>query len=92
MENISEEEKEYFKEFECIDCSVNTHFIREYYMVQFDLWYSVANEGMLCIGCLEDRLGRNLTPEDFIDAPINYGIFGFSDRMKDRLGERFTNA
>lgn len=85
--------EETFKEFDCVDCSVNTHAINEYYMVQFDLWNSVMvsqNTGMLCIGCLEDRLGRTLTTEDFIEAPINYGCFGWSDRMKDRLGPKFT--
>lgn len=82
-----------FKDFECVDCDVNTHYINEYYMVQFSLWNSVMesqNTGMLCIGCLEDRIGRTLATEDFIDAPINYGFFGWSDRMKDRLGSKFT--
>jgi hypothetical protein len=31
----------------------------------------VQNEGMLCIGCLETRLGRQLTHEDFTDCPVN---------------------
>jgi hypothetical protein len=92
MKNKNEVEDK-FKEFECVDCSVNTHTIREYYMVQFDLWNSVMvsqNTGMLCIGCLEDRIGRTLTTEDFIEAPINYGMFGWSDRMRNRLGSKFT--
>lgn len=44
---------------------------------------------MLCIGCLEARLGRTLTPDDFIEAPINWQvpfIYDHSDRLKDRLG------
>jgi len=94
METISEL-KEYLKEFDCVDCGENTHrlFLREYYMIDFDLWNSVMvsqNTGMLCIGCLETRLGRKLTTDDFIEAPINYGFFGASERMKDRLGPRFT--
>jgi hypothetical protein len=32
------------------------------------LWSS----GFLCVGCLEKRLGRELTAEDFPDAPINH--------------------
>lgn len=90
-----EEDKDNWKEFECVDCEVNTHFINEYYMVQFELWNSVTihqNSGMLCIGCLEDRLGRELTTEDFIEAPINYGCFGWSERMKNRLGTKFTES
>lgn len=30
-----------------------------------------------CLPCFEDTLGRDLTPIDFLDAPINRGIFGF---------------
>lgn len=94
MENKDKVEEDW-SEFNCVDCSVNTHFIDEYYMVDFDLWNSVMgsqNTGMLCIGCLEDRIGRKLTTEDFIDAPINYGCFGWSERMRDRLGPRFTES
>jgi hypothetical protein len=32
------------------------------------LWSS----GFLCVGCLEKRLGRQLTAEDFPDYPINH--------------------
>ncbi|QFG12256.1 Hypothetical Protein OBI_RACECAR_152 [Arthrobacter phage Racecar] len=90
---VNKTEEDNFKEFECMDCPVNTHYIHEYYMVQFDLWYSVvpSGEGMLCIGCLEDRLGRELTTEDFIEAPVNYGIFGMSDRFRARAGKKFTD-
>jgi len=27
--------------------------------------------GALCIGCLEERLGRHLTADDFMDVPLN---------------------
>lgn len=70
MEKVKEEDK--FKEFDCRDCGTNTLSINEYYMVQFDLWNSVMvhiDSGTLCLGCLETRLGRTLTSEDFIDAP-----------------------
>lgn len=92
MENLNENEQKWQEMFRCLDCSVNTNKIREYYMVEFKLWYSVAGKGMLCVGCLEERLGRFLTPEDFIEAPINYGIFGSSERLQDRLGDRFTKS
>lgn len=37
-----------------------------------ELWtLAGAAEGYLCIGCLEDRLGRRLAREDFTDVPIN---------------------
>jgi hypothetical protein len=43
-------------------------------------------EGMLCIGCLEDRLGRRLTPADFTDAEVN--TWRASERLQNRQGRR----
>lgn len=56
----------------CLDCRVYTLKIGEYYSVVNEVWNSVASKGMLCIGCLEARLGRQLEPYDFMEAPINY--------------------
>jgi len=40
--------------------------------VTTELWekYGVG-EKMLCIGCMEDRLGHKLTKEDITDCPVN---------------------
>lgn len=75
--------------FQCNDCGVCTLHINEYYMVHNGLW-EVATEdmysdGMLCIGCLEARLGGKLTADDFTDAPINHGVFEQSARLQQRL-------
>jgi len=75
--------------FNCWDCNVNTLSIDEYYMVDDALW-EVATEdfggdGMLCIGCLEARLGGQLVASDFPDLPINRGVFGYSTRLQSRL-------
>lgn len=75
--------------FDCADCGVDTRQIQEYYMVQDDLWKSVADKksDLLCIGCLEKRLGRELVPDDFTDVPINvWPFFNRSDRLTARLG------
>ena len=41
--------------------------MHEYYMVQNDIWRVYrAGDGMLCIGCLEKRMGRKL-PVNEID-------------------------
>lgn len=72
----------------CTTCDVNTMEVGEYYVVNHDLWkrYGVG-KGMMCIGCLEDRLGRELNPSDFADAPINsMGDKSRSERLKSRLG------
>jgi len=56
-------------------------------MVTDEVWNAAwpTGRGMLCIGCLEDRLGRQLTSDDFTDAPINQGVFGYSERLRQRL-------
>jgi len=64
----------------------------EYYMVDNGVW-EVATEdfgghGMLCIGCLEARLGGKLVASDFPDYPINKGVFPQSPRLQNR----FTNG
>ena len=76
------------KHFKCIDCGINTHDIKEYYMVKNEIWFGLKlnRSGMLCIGCLENRLGRRLKPNDFPDLPINTNPFNeHSERLKERL-------
>lgn len=79
--------------FTCVGCKVNTLEINEYYMVQFQLWQSVVpkpyHREVLCIGCLEGYLGRELVTKDFIEVPINYRG-PRSERLKDRLGDWFV--
>jgi hypothetical protein len=80
---------EYCYGFNCWDCNVNTLHTDEYYMVNDGVW-EVATEdfggdGMLCIGCLEARLGDRLTADDFTDAPINHGIYPQSARLQQRM-------
>jgi hypothetical protein len=79
--------KQFFNEH-CADCGVNTFEANEYYMVHNSVWGAAGMEmesGMLCIGCLEERLGRQLTSSDFIDAPINTERYRRSERLKNRL-------
>ena len=62
-------------------------------MVKRAVWqHALAlGRGMLCIGCLERRLGRTLTASDFIDAPINNlrpPRWKISDRLRDRLAAK----
>ena len=83
----------------CRKCGVHTGDIYEYYMVHDDLWQGVIDRwkipadeygqiGRLCIGCLEQPLGRKLTKQDFADRDVNsldcpWNIM--SDRLIDRL-------
>jgi hypothetical protein len=61
------------RRFLCLGCGVDTGLIDEYYVVTKEVWLSANryDHGMLCIGCLEKRLGRKLAPDDFIDCPVN---------------------
>ncbi|WP_202033282.1 hypothetical protein [Nocardioides sp. WS12] len=75
----------------CMDCGVNTAPLDgdnwEYYMVHDDLWLSAVpgDEGQLCIGCIERRIGRRLVPADFTDAPVNDPHDPWdSERMRSR--------
>lgn len=65
--------RRYPRDFWCLDCKVDTGKINEYYFVQTSLWLRAvgSNKGMLCIGCLEERLGRLLVKADFTDCFIN---------------------
>lgn len=64
----------------CVDCGVRTCPVEleaswEYYMVLPEVWAASglgSHDGMLCLDCLETRLGRPLTGADFNpDIPIN---------------------
>jgi hypothetical protein len=75
--------------FICLDCQIDTSKIGEHYFIKTDLWLSVVSskKGMLCIGCLERRLGRKLTKNDFTKCYINNPKFsGMSKRLLNRLG------
>jgi hypothetical protein len=76
-----------------MDCGANTHTADEYYMVHNELWRSVVSEprGNLCVGCLEVRLGRELTRSDFTNCLINNPAvatwFQYSERLLSRLND-----
>jgi len=71
---------------ECLDCKVDTKEINELYFLRDDIWallklpfhkytdddgHSWNRDGMLCIGCLEKRLGFRLRNRHFGQAPLN---------------------
>ena len=76
----------------CLDCGEHTGLIGEYYMVKDGLWAKYgARRGMLCIGCIEARMGRTLSPVDFTDCILNSGKshFSHSHRLLSRLGRGY---
>ncbi len=77
------------KEFLCLDCGIDTGRIAEYYMVHDAIWLPLvgSKKGMLCIGCLELRLGRKLCAADFTDCYINRHR-NRSQRLHDRINSK----
>ena len=82
----------------CADCGVGTNTLGENYVVHDEIWqqawagrlkpwHELDGQQILCIGCLDKRIGRTLVSCDFdIDAPINDpNQPDISDRMRDRL-------
>lgn len=74
------------KKFHCIDCNKDTW--NEYYMLYSKVWKKAnpKNNGMLCIDCLESRLGRKLTKKDFTKAVVNTIETKRTATLRNRLG------
>ena len=76
-------------ESNCVDCRWNTLLLGEWYTVRNDIWKAAkmaTMDGCLCIGCLEERLDRMLTPDDFVKSPINDpNLPNTSSRLRARL-------
>jgi hypothetical protein len=57
-------------------------------MVHDDVWRAsglAEDGGMLCVSCLEARLGRKLRQSDFPDWSINRRVL---QRLADRIGAK----
>lgn len=74
-----------YADWQCNDCTYDC--MDEYYTVNDFIWEKAGVEGgMLCVGCLEVRMGRRLMPGDFPHWLINVWNYGVkSDRLIDRL-------
>jgi hypothetical protein len=70
-------------------CGWDTIHLREYpYMLHDGLWAQASRgkAGMLCIGCVEGRLGRKLMPDDFESIGADGDPLSFSYRLRMRRG------
>jgi hypothetical protein len=74
----------------CLDCRTDTR--TEYFMIHDELWIQTGighHGGKLCIACLEERIGRRLTSDDFLDVPINWIHYDpFDSERSARLTSR----
>jgi hypothetical protein len=75
-------ESHYGGQDKCIICSNNN----EGYMVKNELWknacskLNVKEKSLICLKCLNKTMDRLFKEEDFIECPLNLGIFGFDKR------------
>ena len=72
----------------CARCGADEAATGEYHMLVDDVWAEAARGGerRLCLGCVEARLGRLLTPGDFTDAPVNrWPAMSKGDRRRSHL-------
>jgi len=60
----------------------------------FTRWQAYMDQGerFLCVGCLEARLGRELTGADFTDAEVNEPGPQHTPRLNDRLTAAVKNV
>ncbi len=87
---LSDEEKVTLgrRGFLCMDCGSDTYESNEFYMFADELWEQINPEidGMLCLVCAEDRLGRPLIAADFTPARVN----AHQARLCPALAERMS--
>jgi hypothetical protein len=74
----------------CADCGINVVKVGEYnYMAATKLWQKATAGSddirFLCIGCFEQRLGRNVHLGDIWPTPIYDFLESTSDRLLDRF-------
>lgn len=71
---------------DCVDC--HTDSTTERYMVHDHVWAAagMCPFGFLCVGCIEQRLGRRLHAADFLNVGLNHDPkYERSARLVDRL-------
>lgn len=79
----------------CFDCGVDILEINENYMVTNSRWTSAGMKtygGMLCIQCLETRLGKKLTSVNFTDCPLNWRNICLPGHASTRLLSRMLGG
>lgn len=83
------------RKFLCLDCKVDTGKIHEHYMLVDSTWFAIHGSkfGMLCIGCVEARLGRTLVASDFNDSHVNNPkLYPMSSRLLNRLAKTLVTV
>jgi hypothetical protein len=73
----------------CLDCSKDTDITEGFFMLRDDLWRRLVRRpyrgGMLCLDCVQRRLGRELHHGDFANVPVNQQQAGKCPALARRL-------
>jgi hypothetical protein len=85
----------------CADCGIGTNTLGENYMVNPEVWEQawagrrkswhgkLPGTEILCIGCLEARIGRTLMRIDFTNCLLNTDPTEHrSERLRNRMRRR----
>ena len=84
----SEPERNFYPCDDCLTQTAPDDAPDEWYTVLDTVWDEAGAlpDAILCIGCLEQRLGRQVSRRDFLPAMLNDPSYGLhSDRLIDRL-------
>lgn len=76
------------KKFLCLDCNEDTGRSGEHYMLNDSTWHltGLKKFGMLCVCCVEKRIGRMLKASDFNNSYLNNPRTGMiSARLMNRM-------
>ena len=81
------------REFPCQDCTIDVYKSDGVFMLEDNIWNSIypSTDGFLCIKCIEKRLGRELTKEDFNDSYVNRKSFGTKSLLLSTRLDYITN-
>jgi len=73
----------------CVDCRKNCfHDDKDYYMIKNELWEKIGvGEKMLCMDCLESRIGRKLIEQDILVCPLTKENYYTSKILKNTKKE-----
>lgn len=74
-------------DYYCFDCEMNLFL--EWFTVHDSVWEQTGlgpQDGVLCVGCLEKRIGRRLSVSDFAETQNNQPSEFHSDRLLSRFG------
>jgi hypothetical protein len=77
--------------YACNDCGANVVTAGEFYMLRNEIWEDQLGLGWsdnLCVGCLETRLGREISMADCCTFPNYPWMQPTSDRLRRRLFEK----